>query len=218
VNKFQPNPNLIHHNMEFTDSTRTEIACILDRSGSMASIAPDAIGGFNTFLASQKAEPGDTRFTLILFDNEYLPVHRSARVANVAPLNATTFVPRGSTALLDAIGRTLDDLAALVGALPAALRPDKVIVAILTDGEENSSVHFTRPQIHRKITHFRELLGWEFVFLAANQDAFTAAEAIGIRKDDAAAFSATADGAAVAFSEMSSRVADKRRKAAGKNN
>ena len=88
----------------------TEIAFVLDRSGSMNPIAADAIGGFNTFLASQQALPGEARLTLVLFDHEYLVVHDNVAIRQVPPLDAKTFVPRGMTALLDAVGRTIDEI------------------------------------------------------------------------------------------------------------
>lgn len=190
----------------------TEIAVILDRSGSMQSIASDAIGGFNAFLAAQRREPGTARLSLVLFDDHYEVPLNSVPLAEVPDLTAHTFVPRGSTALFDAVGRTLDETAARSAALPAAQRPEKTIIAILTDGEENASRHFSREQIRQKITHFRELLGWEFVFLAANQDAFTAAAGMGILREDAANFVATPAGAGVAFSALSDRVSEKRQK------
>ena len=195
----------------------SEITVILDRSGSMQAIASDAIGGFNAFVEAQRREEGTACLSLVLFDDHYEVPLRSVPLAAVPPLTSHSFLPRGSTALLDAVGRTIDDTASRVAALPAAERPEKVIVAILTDGEENASHLHTPAQIRQKITHFRELLGWEFVFLAANQDAFTAAEAIGIMKEDAASFAANSAGTAAVFSDMAVRVANKRKKAAHSN-
>ena len=191
-----------------------DITVILDRSGSMQSIASDAIGGFNAFVEGQRREEGTARLSLVLFDDQYEIPLKSVPLAEVPDLTSRTFIPRGSTALLDAVGRTLDDTATRIASLPAAARPENVIIAILTDGEENASRHFSAAQIRQKLTQFRELLGWEFVFLAANQDAFTAAASIGILKDDAAGFAASAAGTAGVFKEMNNRVADKRRKAA----
>ncbi len=189
----------------------TEIAVILDRSGSMQSIAGDAIGGFNAFLAAQRGEPGHARLSLVLFDDHYEVPLKSAPLAEVPHLTARTFVPRGSTALLDAIGRTLKKMTASFAARPAEQKPDKIIVAILTDGEENASRHYTGPHIHDLIGE-RRARGWEFIFLAANQDAFTAAERLNIARDDAAAFAANAAGTAEVFQQMSARVTEKRRR------
>src|SRR6478736_708029 len=111
----------------------TEIAFILDRSGSMQSMVEPAISGFNRLLREQQQVPGQARFTLVLFDDCYeLPIN-SVPIAEVVELDTASFVPRGSTALLDAIGRTIDDLGKKLGALPEADRPGQVIVAILTD-------------------------------------------------------------------------------------
>ena len=115
----------------------TEIVFILDRSGSMQSMVEPAISGFNRLLREQQQVPGHARFTLVLFDDQYeLPFH-SVPIEEVVELDTTTFVPRGSTALLDAIGRTIDELGKKLSNTPAADRPDQVIIAILTDGEEN---------------------------------------------------------------------------------
>ncbi len=117
----------------------TEIAFILDRSGSMSSVAQAAIAGFNSFLHDQQAAPGQARLTVVLFDDEYLVPIQSLPVDEVIPLDHTTYVPRNSTALLSAIGRTIDELGARLANLPETARPGKVIVAILTDGLENAS-------------------------------------------------------------------------------
>lgn len=188
----------------------TEIACVLDRSGSMESIREDAIGGFNSFLDSQKKQPGDARLTLVLFDNEYLVSENSTPLARVKPLDTTTYVPRGSTALYDAIGRTINEVGARLAATPEPDRPGKVIVAILTDGQENSSTEFTRETIAGMISHQQKAYSWEFVFLAANQDAVTAAEAIAIKKADAFQFAADKAGMVEAMCLMSSEVTRRR--------
>lgn len=188
----------------------TEIAIILDRSGSMASIASDAIGGFNTFLTAQRREEGEARLTLILFDNLYEVPIKSLPLPQVPDLTPATFQPRGNTALLDAIGHTLKKMTTSFAARPAEKKPEKIIVAILTDGLENASTLYTQPHISDLITEKRAQ-GWEFVFLAANQDAFAAAERLSIAREDAVNFSADAAGTAQVFQQMSLRVAEKRR-------
>lgn len=131
----------------------TEIAFILDRSGSMESIAADAIGGFNAFLQSQQQQPGSANFTLVLFDNEYDLVADGQEINKIKLLNKHTYVPRGSTALLDAIGKTIDNLGKRLSVTKEEDRPGKVIFAILTDGEENSSEFYTNDKISKMITH-----------------------------------------------------------------
>lgn len=189
----------------------TEIAVILDRSGSMNSIATDAIGGFNAFLAVQRREPGgEARISLVLFDDQYKVPLKSLPLAEAPDLTGTTYVPLGSTALLDAIGRTLKKMTSSFAARPAARRPGRVNIAILTDGEKNASRHYSLPHAADLISEKRAQ-GWEFVFLAANQDAFAAAGALNIPREDAAAFAADAAGTKAVFQEMSTRVAEKRR-------
>lgn len=165
------------------------IAVVLDRSGSMRSIRDATIEGFNEFLAAQKAVPGEAALTLAQFDHEYDIVHDAAPLANVEPLNTTTYVPRGSTALLDAIGRTIDGLGKRLAAMPEHNRPSRIIVAIMTDGLENASQTFTRARIFEMITHQRERYSWQFMFLGADQDAIAIGRDYGIDPRFAAMFS-----------------------------
>jgi uncharacterized protein YegL len=177
----------------------TEIAFILDRSGSMQSMTHAAISGFNEFLKAQQdtvddhGKPLSATFTLILFDHEYLAVHNRQDIQTARPLTVETYVPRGNTALLDAIGRTIDHIGNELAATPEADRPAKVIIAILTDGEENSSQIFSMADINQRITHQTEKYQWEFMFLGANQDAIATAARMGIHARHAATFAADAD-------------------------
>lgn len=165
-----------------TNPNLTEIICVVDRSGSMGSIRDDAVGGFNTFLAEQKKVDRPCKFTYAQFDSEYELVHNGVALHNVRPLDHTTYVPRGSTALLDAIGRTVNEVGARLQNTPEDERPGKVLFVILTDGHENSSQEFTRPQINEMITHQRDKYKWEFIFLAANQDAIKTGGDMGISR------------------------------------
>ena len=155
-----------------------EIAYILDRSGSMQSMQEPAVTAFNEFLKLQLDVPGDARLTLIQFDDAYEVAVAARPVQNVDQLTAATYVPRGSTALLDAIGRTIKDIDARLQALPESERPGKVILAIFTDGEENASRTFTAQHINDLIRLYRDEKGWEFLFLAANQDAIATASSM----------------------------------------
>lgn len=187
-----------------------EIAVIPDRSGSMQSIASDAIGGFNAFVEAQRREPDAARLSLILFDDQYEVPLKSIPLAEVPPLTSRTFIPRGSTALLDAIGRTLAKMTQSFSARPAQAKPRKVILAILTDGQENASREYTQHHIADLIAAKREL-GWEFVFPAANQDAIATAASLRIDTQDAINFAPTAAGTQSVFAQMSEKVAEKRR-------
>lgn len=188
----------------------TEIICIVDRSGSMESIRSDAIGGFNAFLEGQKAEPGEARLTLVLFDDRYEVPVAGAPLASVEPLTTKTFVPRGSTALLDAVGRTIDEVGKHLAATPEHERPGQVIVAILTDGLENSSRKYTWQMVGDRIRHQRDKYNWEFVFLAANQDAIATASQLSIDPADAVDFDASGEGVQTAYASLDAMVRERR--------
>ena len=168
----------------------TEIICIIDRSGSMESIRSDAIGGFNRFLADQQQPEDPARFTMVLFDDQYEVVHNGIDIRTVPLLTNNTFVPRGVTALLDAVGKTLNTVSARLAEFPADNRPEKVIVAILTDGHENASREFSLPVIRQMISHYSTDLKWDFIYLAATQDAFSEAGKMGISADNTMQFAA----------------------------
>ena len=158
----------------------TCIAVVLDRSGSMAPRRNDVVGGFNSFLREQKAQPGDAIVTLVQFDHEYEIVHDGIPLKEVPELTARTYAPRGNTALLDAVGRAINTVGAKLAATKEKDRPGRVICLIVTDGEENASHEFTKEQIKQMILHQREVYNWDFVFLGANVDAFAEASALGV--------------------------------------
>lgn len=192
-----------------SDAPLSEILCIVDRSGSMQPLRADAIGGFNAFLEAQKAVPGPARLSLVLFDHEHLVVHNRVPLEQVAPLSEATYVPRGSTALFDAVGRALTAVAAKIGAGPASEHPERVVVAILTDGFENASREWSGPAV-RRLVAARQASGWEFTYLAAGLDAAAEAEKIGVGTADAFAFAASGAGVQFAFQTMASEVVRKR--------
>ena len=193
----------------------TELAFILDRSGSMGSIADDAIEGFNFFLHEQQHAQGNARLTLVFFDDEYLVPIRSLPVDEVVPLDHTTYIPRASTALLDAIGRTIDELGVRLAAIPEPRRPGKVIVAILTDGLENASVHETWRTVSQRIRHQTEKYAWEFLFLGANQDAIATAAQLHIAAHNAANYKADGIGIRSIARSISRKSAAQRAQVAG---
>jgi uncharacterized protein YegL len=190
----------------------TDIVVILDRSGSMAAIAEDVVGGLNTFITTQQRDAAGARFSLVQFDDEYEVVHFNVPMGDVPTLGPDDFTPRGSTALLDAIGRTIVDLDRRLAAQDAAERPERVIVVVQTDGQENSSREFTRDQVFALVSQREQQLGanatgpvWEFVFLAANQDAIAAGGEMGFQ----AAKSVDFDASAAGVQAMQQVVADK---------
>jgi len=171
----------------------TEIAFILDRSGSMNSCQQAAIDGFNRFLADQQQIEGLAKLTLVLFDDEYFVPISSIPVQEIVPLTDDTYQPQGCTAL-DTIGKTVDDLGLRLGALAEKDRPGQVIVAILTDGLENASQRFTWKEIAGKIKHQTDTYKWIFLFLGANQDAIATASNLSIAANNAANYVADAIG------------------------
>lgn len=184
----------------------TDITVVLDRSGSMQSAREPTISGYNEFVAEQAKLPGDASMTLVQFDHEYEPVYRGVPCKQVKPMEFKGFVPRGDTALLDAIGRTIEDIGKRLEALAEADRPGKVIVVILTDGDENASKTFTRERIAAMVTHQREVYGWEFVFLAANQDAIFTGASIGVPSHSSLSYAADAKGTSAVMGSASNYV------------
>lgn len=156
----------------------TEIAYVLDRSGSMQGMQEPAVAAFNDFIKTQLDVPGEARVTLVQFDNVYEVPIPARPIQDVPLLTAAAYTPRGSTALLDAIGRTIIEIDSRLKPLPENEKPGKVILAIFTDGLENASNQYTAKQIGDLIQLYREEKGWEFLFLAANQDAIATAAAL----------------------------------------
>lgn len=179
-------------NNNATSTTPDQIICIIDRSGSMISIKSDAEGGINQFLTEQKDVPGEANLTLVEFDFEHNKIHDQV---NLKSVDKYILSPRGSTALLDAIGFTLNSQ-------PEFPKGTKVIVVIVTDGEENSSQEYTHSQIQDLIKERREQ-GWEFLFLAADQDAIQVGTSFGIASNRSANFTKSAAGTQALCSNVS---------------
>jgi hypothetical protein len=163
----------------------------------------------------QRDVEGDAWFTLVQFDDEYEVVHFRAPIADVPKVTSRTYKPRGSTALLDAIGRTINDIRSRLATLADGDRPDQIVFAVATDGQENSSHEFTRRQIFRMIRECEGQAGgagptWEFVFLAANQDAIAEGGQMGFAADRSVDFDADAGGVQAAMDLMHDKVARKR--------
>ncbi|HEX5969024.1 MAG TPA: vWA domain-containing protein [Intrasporangium sp.] len=160
-----------------TNPNLTHIAFLLDRSGSMHSIKDDTEGGFNAFIAEQRQQGGECRVTLAQFDNEYEEVYRDLPLAEVPALR---LVPRGSTALLDSIGRLVTSTGERLAAVPEDERPGIVIVGIMTDGHENASREWTHPAVKALIEQQTKTYGWQFLYLGADQDAIEVGSSIGV--------------------------------------
>jgi hypothetical protein len=163
-----------------TDPTYTDITMVLDRSGSMQSIRDDTIGGFDAFISEQRRLPGRCTVSLVQFDNVYEEVYTGRDLADVPSL---TLAPRGSTAMLDAIGRAVNATGARLAAMPEDRRPGTVIVGIMTDGLENASREFTYPMVKAVIEHQEQVYGWTFMYMGANQDAIEVGASLGVARD-----------------------------------
>jgi uncharacterized protein YegL len=164
---------------------KTDITIILDKSGSMEARRTDAIGGFNALVDDQKVQPGGAALSLVLFDTTYEVTFTEKRPSDVPALTMETYTPSGGTALLDAMGKTIDATGKRLAAMAEESRPGKVIVVVITDGEENSSREYTYPRVNEMICHQRDVYKWEFIFVGTNQDAIASASRIGIQAQNA---------------------------------
>ena len=176
----------------------TEIVFILDRSGSMGGLENDTIGGFNGFVKKQ-AKLGLTNLTTVLFDDKYEILHNGVD-AGIAFLTDREYFTRGTTALLDAVGKTINDVGKRLNETPETSKPGKVIFVITTDGMENASCEFNYNEVKEMITHQTEKYGWEFIFMGANIDAVAEGEKIGIAADRSVNFKADSKGVSEMYS------------------
>lgn len=185
---------------------KTHITVVLDRSGSMQDIAKDTVGGYNTFVEKQKTNPGETTVTLVRFDHEYVVDYANCPVAQVPELTVEKFEPRGWTALLDAMGRAIDDLGAQLRSLPENERPGQVVFVVITDGAENSSKNYNNLMIRKMIERQTNQYNWQFIYLGANQDAIATATTYGISANKTMNFHATGQSVNAMFAATASNV------------
>lgn len=184
----------------------TDITLVVDRSGSMQDIRSDAEGGVNAFIENQAQEPGEALLTLVQFDTEYEFLHQGVPMVDVPKYE---LVPRGATALLDAVGRAINETGERLSKMNEADRPGLVVFVVMTDGLENSSQEFSKPRIREMIQHQQKVYAWQFTFLGADQDAFAEASAMGMDAAGAANFSKDKVGAA--YRHSAAKVARMRR-------
>jgi len=180
----------------------TEIAVVIDESGSMESLTSETIISFNKFLKEQKALSGEATMTVVLFSTRYRQLCVNVPIKDVKPLDRSTYKAGGFTALLDAVGSTIDAVGAKLAALPEDRRPDKVLMVIITDGEENSSREYRLDQIKKKIEEQQTKYSWQFVFLGANIDAITAAKSMGLPSGQAMNYCASPAGTKQAYTAV----------------
>ena len=184
----------------------TELVFILDRSGSMAGLESDTIGGFNAMIAKQKRQPGRAFVSTILFDDESLVLHDRVELQQIPPMTEKDYEVRGCTALLDAVGNAIRHISNIHKYARAEDRPEKTLFVITTDGMENASRKFTYQRLKALIRRQREEFGWEFLFLGANIDAAAEAARFGIDRDHAADYHADSTGTGVVYDTLGDAV------------
>lgn len=190
----------------------TELAFILDRSGSMSGLEDDTIGGYNAMLKKQQKEPGEAVVTTVLFDDQYDLLHDRINIKCVRPITDKEYFVRGSTALLDAIGETIHKIGNAQMNTSENLQADKVLFIITTDGMENASHEYTYEKIKALVERQKEKFGWEFIFLGANIDAVATAAKFGIHADRAANYHADGEGTELNYMAVSEAVSNFRSK------
>ena len=190
----------------------TELVFILDRSGSMSGLEDDTIGGFNSMLKQHKALEGDAVVTTVLFDDQYELLHDRINIQGVAPLSTKDYTVRGMTALLDAMGKTINKIRQAQAATTPAYRADKVMFVIITDGQENASKEYAADKIKRLVEQQRHEHGWEFAFFGANMDAIAEAGKLGISPQMSARYEADEAGIQSTWKKASFLTSDFRMK------
>jgi hypothetical protein len=186
-----------------------ELVVVADRSGSMSNIVDAATSGFKEYVNNQAREDGSAYLTLYTFDDvtervlDRVDIKDKATIALVDTKTPDWFLPRGMTALYDAMGQAINEVGARLAATPEALRPGKVIVVGITDGAENSSRRISQDKLRAMITEQTSKYKWDFVFIGTNQDALLTARGLGIAPEAALYFSASAKGAEGSYEALS---------------
>lgn len=209
-----------HFTIKKAEDETTEIICILDRSTSIrtSGLIEKTIEGFNAFLSDQKKQASKAKLTLCLFDGgtgygntgtpgeTYEMVHNGVDIQTVPELNKDTFVPKGMTAMYDAIGITIDNVSKRINETKAEDRPDKVVILIMTDGEENSSKEYNQKTVFESIQKYKTENKWAFIFIGANIDTMRAGHGIGVSAGNTLAYTNTGHGVDTAYMNMSMSV------------
>ena len=185
----------------------TELVFILDRSGSMSGLESDTIGGFNSMLKKQQAEPGDCRITTVLFDDAYEILHDRIDIKAVSEITTQDYFVRGCTAFLDAVGKTIKKIKKVQKNTAGKYRAEKVLFVITTDGMENASREFTYDTIKAMVEKQKKKHAWEFIFLGANIDAIDVANRFGIARNRTQNFHNDSEGIALNYEVLNETVA-----------
>ena len=185
----------------------THIVMIVDRSGSMSNLVSDVVGGYDSFVKDQKKAEGTATMTLVQFDNRYEVNYEFMDIQEVPKID---YIPRGLTAMLDAIGKTISSTGEALAKMDESQRPEKVIVMIQTDGAENDSREYTHESIKNMIKTQEDEFNWDFVFLGANINAKNTAVDIGIKSANAMTFAANSRGMTSALNSVSENLSNVR--------
>ena len=184
----------------------TEMVFILDKSGSMAGLEADTIGGFNSMIERQKKEEGEALVSTVLFSNTSTVIHDRVDVHKISPMTDREYYVGGSTALIDAIGKAIHHIGNVHKYAREEDRPEHTIFVITTDGMENASRQYSSDEVKAMVTRQKEKYGWEFLFLGANIDAVETAAHFGIAEDRAVTFHNDAAGQMLNYEELSATV------------
>ncbi len=184
----------------------TEMVFILDRSGSMAGLEADTIGGFNALIEKQRRQPGRAFVSTVLFDTRCTVLHDRVRLEDVRPMTAADYTVGGCTALMDALGGAIHHIANIHRYARPEDVPEHTVFVITTDGMENASCRYSSDRVKEMIAHEKEKYGWEFLFLAANIDAVHTAARFGIGADRAVDYRADSQGTGVLYDTVSRAV------------
>ena len=184
----------------------TELVFILDKSGSMGGLEKDTIGGYNSMLVKQQAVEGECHITTVLFDNKYELLHDRIDIKAISPITEKEYSVGGSTALLDAIGKTIKKIGNAQKHTANDYRAERVMFVIITDGEENASHEYSAAKVKAQIERQKTEYDWEFIFLGANIDAVQTAGRFGIAPDRAVDYLADSEGTELNFKVMSAAV------------
>ena len=194
----------------------TELVFIIDRSGSMSGLESDTIGGFNSLIEKQKKEEGEAYITTVLFDDQTERLYDRVPVSKVEPMNDKQYFVRGCTALLDAIGTSINYIAGVHKNLAPEDRPEKTLFVITTDGMENSSREYDYRKVKKMVENEKKKYGWEFLFLGANIDAIEVAGKFGVSADRAVNYKCDSMGTAHNYKVLTGAVSALRRSSSKK--
>lgn len=188
----------------------TELVFILDRSGSMAGLESDTIGGFNSMIAKQKQQDGDCYVSTVLFDNVSEVLHDRVKLADIPPMTEKDYTVRGCTALVDALGDAIHHIGNIHKYARREDVPAHTMFIIATDGQENASRRYTADRVKMMIERQKEKYGWEFLFIGANIDAVETARRYGIREDRAVNYHADGEGTKILYASVAKAVCNVR--------